>query len=66
MVVIVHDPRPDRSDHLTTEICYQAVITFSGIEIIRVHTKFRLLDNVPRRRFRSIRYEDDFRLTTNI
>ena len=60
MTIIVHDSRPDRSDHFAAEISYQAVIAFLGTEIIRVHTKFRFLDDVPRWRLRTLRYEDSF------
>ena len=60
MAVIVHDPRPDRSDHLAAEIGDQAVIILRGTEIIRVRPQFRFLNDIPRRRFRSFWYEDCF------
>ena len=54
MSIIVHDPCPDRTDHLALEIRYQTIIAFSGSEIIRVHPQFRLFDDTVHIGFRGI------------
>ena len=58
MTIVVHDPRPHRSDNLTAEISHEAIIAFVVTEIIRVNAQFRFLDNIPRRRFNALRDKD--------
>lgn len=60
MAIIVHDPCPDHSDHLAAEISHQAVITLACTEIIRIHSQFRLFNDISCRRLRTFRYEDCF------
>ena len=60
MTVVVHDPCPHSAHHFSIAVSHQAMIPFSGTEIIYVYSQLRLVEDTPRWRSYTLRNKNRF------